>query len=580
MAETQPSDVLANGGLDGLDTSPALNQTSSTIPTAWDFMGDVSFFFLEVQLILGAMSIIYFAAHASLRRPPSAAPRKSKKPGQKHIDETQFAQGLEPSDAIMFPLLAGALLIGLYYIIQWLKDPALLNKILKYYMSFMSVASLFSLYAHGIQLAVSFVFPDYWRGRDGRLRKVDQRQRVVVICDNAGNPQPAASTESNPLPGALSLFGATPRLQKSAWEIRSLLTRHWALRFAMHGVGEEKANIKFSHMVGMFMGLATALLYFTTSMTFLSNVLGYGMCYGSLQLLSPTNFLTGALVLVGLFFYDIVMVFYTPYMVTVATTLDVPIKLTFKAAGRQSILGLGDIVIPGIVIAWTLRLDLWVHYLRKVKYDQTALKLIEKDSTGTVVERMDYRHREIKTQYQDVKGNWGNSLWIRGPLFISGAQQAPPSVAAARFSKVYFTASMVGYLLGMLVTLAMLLVFKRGQPALLYLVPGVLGSILVTAAARGELKELWTYTEDDSLDTVDVVVDLDANGRPIKTVGKLENGVVDTTKTEDDKNAKSEEEKKQEDKKEKEGKDQIAKGKGHQVFLLALDAPPEGEDED
>jgi minor histocompatibility antigen H13 len=268
-------------------------------------------------------------------------------------------------------------------------------------------------------------------------------------------------------------------------------------------------------------------------------------------------------------------------MVTVATTLDVPIKLTFKAAGRQSILGLGDIVIPGILIAWTLRLDLWVHYLRKVKYDQTALKLIEKDSTGAVVERTDYKHREIKVQYQDVKGNWGNSLWIRGPLFVSAARQAPPSVAAARFSKVYFTASMVGYLLGMLATLAMLLVFKRGQPALLYLVPGVLGSILVTATARGELKELWTYTEDDSLDTVDVVVDLDANGNPIKRLGKLENGVVDTTKSESDKkNDKEEEEKKEAEKKEKEEKDRISKGSGHQVFLLALDAPPEGEDED
>ena len=38
-------------------------------------------------------------------------------------------------------------------------------------------------------------------------------------------------------------------------------------------------------------------------------------------------------------------------MVTVATSLDVPIKLVFPGPVRSSILGLGDIVIPGIVIA-------------------------------------------------------------------------------------------------------------------------------------------------------------------------------------------------------------------------------------
>jgi minor histocompatibility antigen H13 len=78
-----------------------------------------------------------------------------------------------------------------------------------------------------------------------------------------------------------------------------------------HGFGKEKATITFSHMMGFVLASVTAIVYFATSHTFLSNLLGYGMCYGSLQLLSPTNFLTGALLLSGLFIYDIVMVFYT-----------------------------------------------------------------------------------------------------------------------------------------------------------------------------------------------------------------------------------------------------------------------------
>jgi minor histocompatibility antigen H13 len=79
------------------------------------------------------------------------------------------------------------------------------------------------------------------------------------------------------------------------------------------------------------------------------------------------------------------MVFYTPYMVTVATKLDVPIKLTFQAAERKSILGLGDIVIPGMVMALALRFDLWRHYEGKIKYESTDLKLIEKDPSSLAV---------------------------------------------------------------------------------------------------------------------------------------------------------------------------------------------------
>lgn len=249
-------------------------------------------------------------------------------------------------------------------------------------------------------------------------------------------------------------------------------------------------------------------------------------------------------------------------MVTVATKLDVPIKLTFETADRKSILGLGDIVIPGMVMALALRFDLWRHYIHKVKYESTELKLIEKDSTGALVTRSEVKHKEVKAKYVNVKGNWGDSLWTRGPLFLSGAKQLPAELEAARFPKTYFYASIFGYFLGMLVTLAMLLVFKRGQPALLYLVPGVLGSLWLTGLVRGEIKQMWKYTEDGSLDTIDVVVDLDGEGNAIKTIGKLKDGVVDTTKKDDDK----EDEKDTKDSKKDDGKG------GHKVFLLSIEA--------
>ena len=80
----------------------------------------------------------------------------------------------------------------------------------------------------------------------------------------------------------------------------------------------------------------------------------------------------------GLFFYDIFWVFFTPVMVSVAKNFDAPIKLLFPrlgpltAAGKRpmAMLGLGDIVIPGIFVALMLRYD--VHNGFRTKYFQSC----------------------------------------------------------------------------------------------------------------------------------------------------------------------------------------------------------------
>jgi minor histocompatibility antigen H13 len=294
------------GPLDTLDIT-GNTTTTSTGPLA--FLQDRDFMLLELKLVLSALGIIYLGSHAAIRRPPSASPPKKKKPGEKSEDDDGFSQGLEPSDAILFPLMAAAMLVGLYYLIQWLKDPSILNKILRYYMTTMSIASILTLYAHGLDLGSSFLFPSYWRGRDGSLRKVDQRNKTVLVCDDFGNA--GAVREGNPLPGFFGIFAVTQRANKAAWEIRGLLTRQWTMKLFVHGLGEESAQIRFSHMMALFLSLGTVLAYFSTESANLSNMLAYGMCYGSFLILSPTDFMTGSLVLWGLFFYDIFMVFYT-----------------------------------------------------------------------------------------------------------------------------------------------------------------------------------------------------------------------------------------------------------------------------
>ncbi|KAG6006453.1 hypothetical protein E4U54_000180 [Claviceps lovelessii] len=583
-ATLEPSvlDVL-NTTLNGTDT-----QSLPSSPVTY-FLHD--FFLLDVKLFVVAIGIIYLGSHGALRRPPSAAPSRDKKRGRGVDDDASdcFSQGLELSDAILLPVMAGITLVGMYYLIQWMQDPALLNKFLRYYMVSVSVISVLTLYAHTMDLATSLLFPTYFRGRDGSLRKVDQKNKTVALCDVAGNvvvaaaaaaaaapadpssssssssPSLSADATANPLPGWLSLLAPTKQLRLAAWRIRGVFSQRWELDFFARGMGEIKTQLRFSHMVALLLSVGTALMYFSTESSLLSNMLGYGMCYGSFLLLTPTDFLIGSLVLWGLFFYDIFMVFYTPYMITVATTLDVPIKLTFQTGSGKSILGLGDIVVPGMMIAWALRLDLWLHYVRKIKYESADLVLIEKDaSSGQVFERRETKHKEVKAPYVDVKGNWGDGLWSRGVMSLS-RQQLPPHLAGARFNKVYFYAALAGYALGMAVTVAVLRVTKHGQPALLYLVPGVLGAMVVTALARGEFKDLWRYTEDGSLDTVDVVVDLDGDGNAIKRIGALENGVVDTTKGGEKKKDKDG------DKKQNKG-DESKNRRRRQVLVLSVEA--------
>jgi len=54
---------------------------------------------------------------------------------------------------------------------------------------------------------------------------------------------------------------------------------------------------------------------------------------------------------------------------------------------------------------------------------------------------------------------------------------------------------MIGYFIAILTTVAVMLYFDHGQPALLYLVPGCLVSVLINAARKGHLKTIWDFDE-------------------------------------------------------------------------------------
>lgn len=132
----------------------------------------------------------------------------------------------------------------------------------------------------------------------------------------------------------------------------------------------------------------------------------------------------------GLFVYDIFWVFGTNVMVTVAKSFEAPIKLVFPQdllekglhGSNFAMLGLGDIVVPGIFIALLLRFD--------------------------------------------------NSL--------------------NRKSNTYFYSTFFAYFMGLLITLLFMQLFNHAQPALLYLVPACLGTPILVALVKGDLKALFS----------------------------------------------------------------------------------------
>ncbi|XP_004250889.2 signal peptide peptidase-like [Solanum lycopersicum] len=158
-----------------------------------------------------------------------------------------------------------------------------------------------------------------------------------------------------------------------------------------------------------------------------NNVLGLAFCIQGIEMLSLGSFKTGAILLTGLFVYDIFWVFFTPVMVSVAKSFDAPIKLLFPTADAKrpfSMLGLGDIVIPGIFVALALRFD------------------------------------------------------------VSRGKEPQ-----------YFKSAFLGYTFGLALTIFVMNWFQAAQPALLYIVPAVIGFLAVHCIWNGDVKPLLEFDE-------------------------------------------------------------------------------------
>ncbi|ERM94998.1 hypothetical protein AMTRI_Chr07g80730 [Amborella trichopoda] len=174
------------------------------------------------------------------------------------------------------------------------------------------------------------------------------------------------------------------------------------------------------------------------------DILGIALITTVLQIVRIPNLKVATVLLSCAFLYDIFWVFVSPrwfhesVMIVVARgdksgedgiPMLLKIPRMFDPWGGFSIIGFGDILLPGLLIAFTLR------------YDWAAKKNLRA----------------------------GYFLW-----------------------------SMIAYGFGLLVTyIALNLMDGNGQPALLYIVPFTLGTVLSLGRKRGELQNLWTKGEPD-----------------------------------------------------------------------------------
>jgi minor histocompatibility antigen H13 len=144
------------------------------------------------------------------------------------------------------------------------------------------------------------------------------------------------------------------------------------LKFSLPYVASVDVKWGSSDVVALLWSVCVCLAYAKTKHWMFSNMLGLAFSIQGIALLSLGSYKTGAILLSGLFFYDIFWVFGTDVMVSVAKSFDAPIKLVFPRnifaeEFKFSMLGLGDIVIPGFFVAMQLRFDRFMKH-KKTPY--------------------------------------------------------------------------------------------------------------------------------------------------------------------------------------------------------------------
>eukprot|EP01147_Barroeca_monosierra_P003172 gene3172-5915_t len=285
------------------------------------------------------------------------------------------AETLSQADVLQFPIYASAMLVGMYALIKVI-GPEYVNMLVTTYIVALGIAAVVRIFS------------------------------VILGCV---------------LPQSIIGFPYSFRLTRAKSEGTDVI---FEFEFTK------------AHLIALPLSIMLAVFYVITKHWIANNVLGLSFAITGIEFMPLDKFQYGAMLLGGLFVYDIFWVFGTDVMVTVAKNLDAPVKILFPRdflengifSTEHAMLGLGDIVLPGALLALLLRFD--------------------------------HSRRE------------GSSL--------------------------YFNVTFVAYFLGLLLTILVMHTFQAAQPALLYLVPVCLIAPLSVALIAGEMSKLFAYSDEST----------------------------------------------------------------------------------
>lgn len=122
-----------------------------------------------------------------------------------------------------------------------------------------------------------------------------------------------------------------------------------------------KVNLTLLELMTLILCCYFAFLYMQTKLWIANNI--FAICF---SIYAIENWLVGSfrhlfIIFLGLICYDCYFVFYSDVMVTVAEAFDLPIKIVIPLSWRMasfSMIGLGDIIIPGLLCSMCARIDL------------------------------------------------------------------------------------------------------------------------------------------------------------------------------------------------------------------------------
>jgi signal peptide peptidase-like 2B len=266
------------------------------------------------------------------------------------------------------------------------------------------------------------------------------------------------------------------------------------------------------------------------------DVMGACMCITFLGLIQLNNIQVATILLLVAFVYDIFFVFVTPFlfhgksvMITVATSggppekdamfcekypsdpgcrggdplpmlLTVPRLLDYQ--GGASMLGLGDIVLPGLLLSFAARLDAakcLVAIVSGAKGDDDNNN--NSAGGGNSPDAIFRRSNHVWSITSSSSSSWWCCLcsWIS--YYCCGGGGSDQDDGTPLFTAwytlllggggYYFVPLVIAYAVGLIMANIAVYVMEMGQPALLYLVPCTLGTMTYLGWKRQELRSLW-----------------------------------------------------------------------------------------